>query len=65
MPEDHRHCIVCGKAVAPDKFFCSPSCEDIFKQQQKRMRRTRLIMMTIFIALFVLIVVLSYIKPAS
>jgi len=29
------------------------------------MRRTRLIMMTIFIALFVLIVVLSYIKPAS
>jgi predicted nucleic acid-binding Zn ribbon protein len=62
MPEDHRHCIVCGKAVGSDKFFCSPSCEDIFKKQQKRMARTRLIMMVIFVLLFALIVVLSYLR---
>ena len=59
MPEDHRHCIVCGKAIESDKFFCSPPCEDIFKKQQKRMARTRLIMMAVFIALFVVILVLS------
>ena len=55
MPEDHRHCVVCGKAVEHDKYFCSPSCEDIFKKQRKRMARSRLIMMLIFVALFVLI----------
>ncbi len=62
MPEDHRHCIVCGKAIESDKFFCSPSCEDIFKKQQKRMARTRLITMAIFIAIFVVIIVLSYLR---
>ena len=65
MPEDHRHCIVCGKAIAHDKFFCSPSCEDIFKKQQKRMARSRLIMMGIFIALFVLILVFYFLRSAS
>lgn len=55
MPEDHRHCVVCGKAIEPDKFFCSPTCEDVFKKQRKRMVHSRLIMMLIFIALFALI----------
>ncbi len=55
MPEDHRHCVVCGKAIEQDKYFCSLSCEDIFKKQRKRMARSRLIMMLIFVALFVLI----------
>ncbi len=62
MPENHRHCIVCGKAIEQDKFFCSPSCEDVFKKQQKRMSRSRLIMIAIFVAIFVMIVVLQYIR---
>ncbi len=61
MVDDHKHCIVCGKAVDADKFFCSPSCDDIFKKQQKRVARSRLIMMVLIIALFVSIIVSSYI----
>ncbi|MFQ6129869.1 MAG: DUF2116 family Zn-ribbon domain-containing protein [Candidatus Hadarchaeaceae archaeon] len=55
MPEDHRHCVVCGRAIELDKFFCSPSCEDIFKKQRKRMVYNRLILMVVFIAIFLLI----------
>jgi predicted nucleic acid-binding Zn ribbon protein len=57
--ENHKHCVVCGKVVAPDKFFCSQECEGRLRQQQKRMSRMRLYMMLIFFVLFILILVLS------
>jgi predicted nucleic acid-binding Zn ribbon protein len=57
MVEDHKHCIVCGKPIEPDKFVCSPSCEEILKKQQKSMARSRMIMLlVIFIILIVFIV---------
>lgn len=65
MIEEHRHCIVCGKPTGPDKFFCSPSCEEVFKIQQKRMRRSRLIMLGLFIAMFIAIVAMSALRGSS
>ncbi len=65
MIEEHRHCIVCGKPTGADKFFCSPSCEELFKTQQKRMRRSRLIMLGLFIAMFIAIVVMSALRGSS
>ena len=59
MVEDHKHCVVCGKAVSVDKLFCSPECEDRLKQQQKRVSRMRLYMMLMMAALFLLIIVTS------
>ncbi len=59
MPEDHRHCVVCGKVVGADKFFCSPQCEGTFKQHQKRMSRMRLypmLILVVFILLFLILV---------
>ena len=63
MPEDHRHCMVCGKVVDPGKFFCSPPCEEVFKLHQKRMRRARLFMMASLIAIFVLLLVFIQLSP--
>ncbi len=62
MIEDHKHCVVCGKATESDKFFCSPSCEEIFKKQQKRMARSRMLMLAFFIAMFVVIMVISTLR---
>jgi predicted nucleic acid-binding Zn ribbon protein len=36
----HSHCSICGKAIPPDKKFCSQSCRDKYlgyevKQKQK------------------------------
>ncbi|PUA32922.1 MAG: hypothetical protein B9J98_03270 [Candidatus Terraquivivens tikiterensis] len=25
---DHRHCIVCGRAIPPDEQVCSPDCRE-------------------------------------
>jgi len=64
--EDHKHCIVCGKPTDPDKTVCSPSCEEILKQQQKRMNRSRLVMLIIFIVLFAIIMLSSiFSRPAT
>lgn len=66
MIEDHKHCIVCGKPTDPDKTVCSPSCEEILKQQQKRMNRSRLVMLIIFIVLFAIIMLSSiFSRPAT
>jgi predicted nucleic acid-binding Zn ribbon protein len=59
MVEDHRHCIVCGKSVDPEKFFCSPSCEELFKRQQGRLKKTRIFTMLFFIILFAAVMFLA------
>lgn len=64
MIEDHKHCPICGKAMDPDKAICSPSCEEISKQQQKKMSRTRNIMTLLFIVMLVVLILLSTVlKP--
>jgi predicted nucleic acid-binding Zn ribbon protein len=65
MVEDHRHCVVCGKSVPPEKFFCSPSCEEMFKLQQRRLRRTRVFTMLFFVIIFVLVIFLSALRGPS
>ena len=60
--EDHKHCVVCGKAVEPDKFICSPACESVLKRSQKQAARMRYFMMGTLIVFFVVIMALSYLR---
>lgn len=62
MVEDHKHCVVCGRAIEPDKFICSPACEEVMKRSQKQATRMRFIMIGMFVTLFVVLMVLSYVK---
>lgn len=62
MTEEHRHCVVCGKSVPVDKFFCSPSCEEMFKRQQNRLKKTRMITMVFFVVLFLAVMILSVVR---
>ena len=42
----HGHCIICGKAVPPDKKFCSQACRDQYlthEMKQKKRGRMQLI----------------------
>ncbi len=59
MVEDHKHCVMCGKPTDPDKYICSPSCEELMKQQRKKMSRNRMFMMVFFVVMFVVIILLS------
>jgi len=60
--EDHKHCIVCGKAVEPDRFICSPACESVLMRSRKQAARMRYFMLGMFIVLFVAILVLSHFR---
>ena len=62
MVEDHKHCVVCGRAIEPDKFICSPACEEVMKRSQKQATRMRFIMIGMFVTLFVVLMVLSYVR---
>ncbi len=65
MIEDHKHCVVCGKPTDPDKTICSPACEALTRQQQKKMSRSRNIMLILFIVMFAIIILSStLLKPA-
>jgi predicted nucleic acid-binding Zn ribbon protein len=63
--EDHRHCIVCGKPTTSEKFFCSPACEDVFKTQQKKMKKSRTLMMVLFIVMFVVMIALTSLRGSG
>ncbi|RLI77100.1 DUF2116 family Zn-ribbon domain-containing protein [Archaeoglobales archaeon] len=52
----HRHCVVCGKAIEPDKIYCSDECEDVMNKEKKRQRNFMIFMFAILIALFILMV---------
>jgi|YelNatPaOPRAMG01_1025707.scaffolds.fasta_scaffold10290_9 predicted nucleic acid-binding Zn ribbon protein len=59
MVEDHRHCLMCGKAVEKEKLFCCPSCEELFRKQQERMRKARLLSLSLLLFLLFLVLLLS------
>ena len=58
----HGHCVICGKAVPPDKKFCSQPCRDKYlthEMKQKKKGRVQLIFLfammgLMFIMLFLL-----------
>jgi predicted nucleic acid-binding Zn ribbon protein len=56
--------VVCGRAIEPDKFICSPACEEVMKKSQKQAARTRFIMIGMFVALFVVLMVVSYLRQS-
>jgi predicted nucleic acid-binding Zn ribbon protein len=39
--QQHKHCLICEKAIPADKRFCSDRCEEIYEQRRKKARRTQ------------------------
>ncbi|MFH1821553.1 MAG: DUF2116 family Zn-ribbon domain-containing protein [Methanobacteriota archaeon] len=60
MIEEHKHCVVCGKPTDPNKSICSPSCEELMGRQQRKMNRSRIIMLVLFTVMFLIILLSSY-----
>lgn len=58
--DPHAHCSICGKAVQPDKKFCSQACRDKYlgyEMKQKKKGRIQLVfllglMLFMFIMIF-------------
>ncbi len=50
----HKHCIVCGKAIDPDKVFCSKECETKYEKERKRQRNYMIFMFAVLFGLLFL-----------
>ena len=54
----HGHCNICGKAVPPDKKFCSQGCKDEYlkyEQKQKKQGRFQLVFLLIMMAVMMIL----------
>lgn len=45
---DHRHCRTCGRAIPPDKEFCSEKCRKEFEDVRKREERMKKILWVMY-----------------
>ncbi|HMK53853.1 MAG TPA: DUF2116 family Zn-ribbon domain-containing protein [Methanobacteriaceae archaeon] len=48
MTDQHRHCGICGTPIPMSEKFCSPKCEQIFLENQRKVSKTRKIMYVVF-----------------
>jgi predicted nucleic acid-binding Zn ribbon protein len=48
---DHRHCIICGKAIPPKEEICSDECRKIQAYRLRRERRTRILILILYVIL--------------
>lgn len=60
VDDDHRHCKVCGKAVGPDREYCSKACRSK-RDLQLRSRRNYMYFIYAIMAFLVLLLALSYV----
>lgn len=54
MIEPHKHCPVCATPIPMSEKYCSPTCEQIAIENQKRIKKNRRLLYILF-ALFILV----------
>jgi len=61
LVEKHRHCIVCGLPISPEKQppVCSKKCEFLLKRRERRERIFWSLFMVPLIVLMVLLLILG------
>jgi predicted nucleic acid-binding Zn ribbon protein len=50
----HKHCLICGNAVARGESFCDELCESKFKSAQRRQQFIFLIFVALFLGILIL-----------
>jgi len=58
---DHRHCMTCGKAIPPDKEFCSEECRKKYERvrmKEERVKKILWIMYAVMIGSLLIVIVL-------
>ena len=55
----HLHCNICGKAIPPDKKFCSQACRDKYLQyEHKQKKKSRVQMIFLFVMMGLMFVLM-------
>ncbi|MEM1575834.1 MAG: DUF2116 family Zn-ribbon domain-containing protein [Nitrososphaerota archaeon] len=63
----HRHCLICGISIPPDKNFCSEKCEKEYEKSMKRRRTMNIFLVLMFIIYFIifLVIIPMFSRPTS
>ncbi|MEM1994997.1 MAG: DUF2116 family Zn-ribbon domain-containing protein [Nitrososphaerales archaeon] len=59
----HTHCKVCGKAIPVGKSYCSNECRASEVKSQQRAKRLSRIYTLFFIALMIIIILMTALTP--
>ena len=58
--EEHKHCVVCGRAVSQAQDFCSQECKDQYNKADKDKGKKNTIQIVIMV---VLVIVMIFVVP--
>jgi predicted nucleic acid-binding Zn ribbon protein len=58
LPEEHRHCVICDKVIAPDKKVCGKKCQ---AELDARLNKKKMLVYLLYAgaAVFLLILILQ------
>ena len=59
---DHRHCMTCGRAIPPDREFCSEECRRKYEEARMRERRMRKMLWIIYAVMIGALLVMILIR---
>ncbi|MHA1293123.1 MAG: DUF2116 family Zn-ribbon domain-containing protein [Promethearchaeota archaeon] len=60
----HVHCNICGKAIPPDRRFCSQNCRDKYLSYElKQKKRGRIQLICLFAMMGIMFLMLFMIPP--
>jgi predicted nucleic acid-binding Zn ribbon protein len=54
MNDQHKHCPMCQKPIPLSEKFCSPKCEQIYIENQRKITKSRRLLYIVF-AVFIII----------
>ena len=58
--EEHKHCVVCARAVPTTQDFCSQECKDSYKKADKDKGKKNTIQIVVMV---VLVIVMIFVVP--
>lgn len=59
----HTHCKVCGKAIPVGKNYCSNECRESDVKSQQRAKRLSRIYTLFFVALMIILLIMTALAP--
>lgn len=60
---DHRHCVVCGRAIPPNEQTCSPDCKEKLEISREKEKKSRRMMLIIYVVVIVILLLLFLLRP--
>jgi len=60
MTDQHKHCPICQKPIPLSERVCSPKCEQIYMENQRKIAKSRKMLYIAFAAFIVVLIVVTF-----